>query len=779
MALNKNDKENIKQTAKETSIIVEDALRSISSQVGDIFRDALNNTSTFSKTLTRDIQGGLNSLAKSTDVIEKNLTKLTKGELTRAEVNKQIEARKIKLQSIEKQLEIASRNNLGNTKHLNEELAKTQAYEAEIVKALESQAAEADKIDKSIGSLGAATEGLSKGLQKAGLGALDTQLGLSKALASTKEMVAKNEGNISNLEASRHLTKEITKNITNSVDPAALVTLAFKELVNALSKTDKLAGDTAKAFNMSYSDALALNTQLTQTAALTGDAAVNTKGLNESVIAVGKSLGSNAILNEKDLITFTKLREQAGYTNDELIGIEKISLVNGKTLKDNTSEILGAAEAYASRNKLVVNEKDILKEVSKTSAAIKLSLGGSAAAVAEAVVKAKQFGLNLEQAEKIASGLLNFESSITNELEAELLTGKNLNFERARFLALNNDIAGAAEEIAKQVGTSADFANMNRIQQEAIAKAAGMERNELAQSLMDREALAALSETEGATAQEKFNNLVKQVGLEKAKKQLGNDQLANQFAQQSIAERYNNTIEKLREIFVSLAEPILQILSPFMDLLNVILPGITAALNVILIPIKFLGESIKAIVDYFHTGNMALTDMGKLLIGILGTYTLIKGIQFAITANQMAQGSLAARALITEKGTLAVLVAQAVAKAIGNPIAALAGLAIAGTIGAAIYSNVKSVDDAQISPDGGLMVSGKKGTYSLDPNDTVVAGTNLGRSPSSPSSTDIPMLNHLEKMNATLNAILNKEGVALFDTTRGGTAFGMGTYKVT
>jgi hypothetical protein len=37
----------------------------------------------------------------------------------------------------------------------------------------------------------------------------------------------------------------------------------------------------------------------------------------------------------------------------------------------------------------------------------------------------------------------------------------------------------------------------------------------------------------------------------------------------------------------------------------------------------------------------------------------------------------------------------------------------------------------------------------------------------------------MEKMNATLNAILNKEGVALFDTTRGGTAFGMGTYKVT
>jgi hypothetical protein len=621
MALNKNDKEDIKKAAKETSIIVEDALRSISSQVGDIFRDALNNTSTFSKSLTRDIQGGLNSLAKSTDVIEKNLTKLTKGELTRAEVNKQIEARKIKLQSIEKQLEIASRNNLGNTQHLNEELTKTQSYEAELLKALEAQATEADKIDKAMGSLGASAEGLSKGLRKAGLGALDTQLGLGKALASTREMVAKNEGNVSNLEASRHLTKEVAKNITNSVDPTALIALAFKELVDALGKTDKLAGATAKAFNMSYRDALALNTQLTQTANLTGDAAVNTKGLNESVIAVGKSLGSNAVLNEKDLITFTKLREQAGYTNDELMGIQKLSLTTNTTLEDNTKAILGSAEAYAAQNKLVVNEKDVLREVNKASAALKLSLKGGASALAESVVKSKQFGLNLEQADQIASSLLNFEQSISNELEAELLTGKDLNLEQARYLALNNDIAGAAAEVAKQVGTSADFAKMNRIQQEAIAKAAGLNREELAQSLIDREALAALSAKEGETSKQAFDRLVGEVGLEEAKKRLGNEQLATQFAQQSIAERYNNTIEKLRELFVSLAEPILQIVSPFMNLVTNILPLI----NVILTPITYtlgkMGEGIGYVVGLLTEAK----DVAYILAGVFGlSYLALK-----------------------------------------------------------------------------------------------------------------------------------------------------------
>ena len=313
-------------------------------------------------------------------------------------------------------------------------------------------------------------------------------------------------------------------------------------------------------------------------------------------MAVGQALGSNAMLNQQDLITMTKLTKQAGFTHDELMGIEKLSLVNGKTLEQNSQEILGGAKAYASRNKLILNEKQILREVNSASASLKLSLGGSAEQVAIAASKAKQFGLNLEQAEKIAQSLLNFKSSIEAELSAELLTGKNLNLEKARLLALNGDIAEASAEIAKQVGTSADFAKMNVIQQEALAKAAGMNRDELAQSLMDREALAKLSAVEGATAQEKFNNLVKQVGMEEAKKRLGEEGLANEFEQQSVQERFNQSIEKLKELFIQVAEPVLQIVSPLADLVSNILPLINVVLQPAIATLRVIGSLVSGII---------------------------------------------------------------------------------------------------------------------------------------------------------------------------------------
>ena len=54
------------------------------------------------------------------------------------------------------------------------------------------------------------------------------------------------------------------------------------------------------------------------------------------------------------------------------------------------------------------------------------------------------------------------ESSIQSEMEAELLTGKDLNLERARAAALNGDAAALAAEISSQIGTSVDFVKKER-----------------------------------------------------------------------------------------------------------------------------------------------------------------------------------------------------------------------------------------------------------------------------------------------------------------------------
>ena len=691
-------------------------------------------------------------------------------------------------------------------------------------------------VEDTMGNLGTLTEGFSSGLKKAGLGALDTRLGLGDALQKTKDMVLAGEGNVSNLEASKFLAKELGTNLVKSVDAASLMAMGIKLMVDALKSVDSLAGDTAKQFNLSYNEASQLNNQLTNTAALSMDAAVNTKGLNESMMAVGKTLGSNAKLNDADLITFTKLREQAGYTNEELASIQTLSLANGKSLEDNTAEILGGAQAYASQNKLIVNEKEVLKEVGKASASLKLSLGGSASALAESVVKAKQFGLNLEQASKISSGLLNFEDSISSELEAELLTGKDLNLEQARLLALNGDIAGAAAEVAKQVGSSAQFGKMNVIQQEAIAKSVGMSRDELAQSLIDKEALNKLSGVEGKDAKEKFDNLVKQVGMEEAKKRLGNDQLANQFKQQSAQEKLANITSKLQETFIAIAEPIMAIVSPLIGLVTKVLP----AINAILLPITFtlqkIGEGFqnafeisKAILDPTKTLKDTFKELGVLGSILGGIFTIIALPIEAISEgfeniskmiNSVMDPTKTLLDTFKEMGPIASFIAAALGAAgiavatvllpglISSAAAAIMALgpmiatamaamsaAIAGTLGvgaipiiagiaavAGTIAAVTSLSDVIVDPKGGLVVSGEKGTYKLDENDSIVAGTDLNKSKKSTStstsaSPQIDLSPLMERINVLIDAV-KAGGDVYLDATKVGTAMNVGTYKV-
>jgi len=99
--------------------------------------------------------------------------------------------------------------------------------------------------------------------------------------------------------------------------------------------------------------------------------------------------------------------------------------------------------------------------------------------IAKAAVQARKLGLNLATTAKIADSLLDFESSIEKEMEASMLIGKQLNYNKARELALSGDIAGAAADVVKQIGGKAELEKMNVLQRRALADSIGVSVDEL------------------------------------------------------------------------------------------------------------------------------------------------------------------------------------------------------------------------------------------------------------------------------------------------------------
>jgi hypothetical protein len=553
------------------------------------------------------------------------------------------------------------------------------SVESQIVDELEKEDKLRGKINKKTGVLGGVLKGISK------IPILGDIFDANEALDATKNKVRETESALAGLGAAVvNIGKQMAEGILNSSN-LVLGTITF--LVDAFKQVDQGAEDYARSMNVTYSEALNVRGEMDKIAQSTSTTLDNSVRLQETLAFVGEQLGSNAKLNAQDVATFTELREAAGFTNEELMGMTSLTLANGKLLKDNTKEFLGQAKATALSQGVTLNVKTLMKDIGKISAATTLSLGKQPKALANAVATAKALGMEMGKLEDISNNLLNFEQSIEAELSAELLTGKEINLERARLAALNGDIATLAEEINQQIGSSADFTKMNVIQQEALAKAVGMNREELAQTLFTQEQLQGLTGEEAEEAQDLLNQRIEKVGLTQAQKELEEGGLDALKEQAGVQTEFNKAIEDLKIMLV-----------------NDLLPG-------------------------FEKVTIFLRENMGLIKGMVVSFAALKASQIAYNAASFIGLGISKAQLVVAKNTAKAEGFTAAMKSFGwQPFVGI-GLAIAAAIASFATLN-SAMNDGIIPPAGGSgygkrVLYGPEGSIQLNNKDTIIAGTNL------------------------------------------------------
>jgi hypothetical protein len=291
--------------------------------------------------------------------------------------------------------------------------------------------------------------------------------------------------------AFRVVGKEILKNL---VDPLVLGGLAIKGLkasfdfLKAGYEEGKQAAERISDENTSIARSLGLAqgaaTKLASRFAGIGPTVAASK---QSIEAIYSALGSTEKLSDNTLKTFIKLNTFAGFSADALAKFQTFAKLSAQDAGTMVTNMANVALNSIKVNKLAISQKQLLTDVSNTSATIQIRFAKQPEALIKSVVAAKKLGLEMDQLEDIASSLLNFEDSIAAEMEAELLTGKQLNFEKARELALQGKTAEAAKLLVDQVGGIEEFNKLNVIQQEALAKTLGMNRQGFSEMLLAQE----------------------------------------------------------------------------------------------------------------------------------------------------------------------------------------------------------------------------------------------------------------------------------------------------
>jgi hypothetical protein len=343
-----------------------------------------------------------------------------------------------------------------------------------------------------------------------------------------------------------------------------------------------------REIGLSLEEASELQVNMSQIASDSGKAFFNSARFAEAQKNINDTMGTNATISGDMAENFSALVYRLGLSNEEATKLNLVSATIGKSAKDLTSETKARVKLLNGQNKIQISERAILRDISQVSARTQLSLKGQGKSLIEAVYSAKQLGLSLGQVEKIADSLLNFEESISSELEAELLTGRQLNLEQARLYALNNDMAGLTAEIAKNVGSAEDFSRMNRIQQEAIAKSVGMTADELAQSLAFQEQLSKLSADSAYRDAKSFDDLkakvalrAKEVGYEKALAEVGEGELQTQLEAATVQEQIAENQAKAADAMITALgkdglQGTLETLNKSIDMLTMAIYALTA-----------------------------------------------------------------------------------------------------------------------------------------------------------------------------------------------------------
>lgn len=390
---------------------------------------------------------------------------------------------------------------------------------------------------------------------------------------------------------------------------------AMKNAFKTLSDPSVIIGSLIKGFTAVDKQAVAFQRMTGQnmnTMAVGVDAAnmhfITQADYIQTAGELTKELGMNAnnIFSSEDIQEASEMAHAMGMTGEEAAKLARFSTLNGKSLKENNESVVDSVNSFNKQNKTAVMASAVLKDISNVSDDIAIIYTGYPEKLAAAAAAANSIGMNLGEVKGIADQLLNFQSSIESEMEAELLTGQALNLEKARSLALSNDLEGLATEIANQGITSASFAALSAKGQAAQAKAMGMSAAQMSKMLIQQGLTLDMSEEGLNDAQKQELSLMKQ-----------------EEAQVKITK----AIEKMQQVFAPIVEVVADVLTGFLGIvsgafqllsyLGLAKPVMYAIVGAIALS-KFtsMAKAAGEFRDNLQGGLKTAKDLGKKLLGM-------------------------------------------------------------------------------------------------------------------------------------------------------------------
>ena len=659
---------------------------------------------------------------------------------------------------------------------------------------------EENEVEAAMGNVGVAVKSVDGALKKLGMGALGKSMGLEDALTSTKALQKAAVKSGAPFNAMTTLTAKVAVNLKKAYGPLALALLALDQLVKAFKVIDKSSGEIAKTQGISAEEGRKLVNLANQQALASGDVLYNTKDIIKAQSQLNSIMGTSMQFPAQMSVDMNIMSEKLGLSANAQNLFAKNAIKGGTEIKEQLQSVSDITTQLNQQNGLTISQKSIQEGLTKLSASQRVNARGSSDELANQVYQSRLLGLSAQDLQGVQNSLLDFESSIAAEMEAELMTGKQLNLEGARAAALAGDQAALAVEIRKEVGTAAEFADMDVLSRQALAKAFGLNIDQMSEMLEKQKVLDQISKggfKSQSEAQEAYNKRIENgMGHEEALADMKlkgiDDALAAQMKSATQSERMSALTERLSDLFIGLAGPLMTILDPML----VVLTEIVSLVSYVLAPaFKLIQDTVEGIKGIFSGNLEQLSTMETIMGGIAvvaGTfYATMRGIsavQGVITLLKAKENTLslvgigiAMKQKAINMGDAAISVIRGAYQTFG-PIP-FVGAIIAATAAAAgiayLSTKAKKTGDLSIDPNGGPVVSSpQEGTlFQGTKNDGVSMGPGEGLSGRSGGGGSADMGEVTALLKQLINAV-NSGGDVFLDGNKVGQALVLATSRM-
>lgn len=329
--------------------------------------------------------------------------------------------------------------------------------------------------------------------------------------------------------------------------------------------------------------------------------AVNVEFANLGVSAEDVAKAAGEFVNEFDgleqpsqkvLGSMVMLNKNFGVGTQEAAKLNKVFQNIGDLSAEQSQYLIGQTAEMAKM--AGVAPQKVIKDMADSSEYAYKYFKGSPQELAKAAVQAAKMGTSIAEAGKAADNLLDFQNSITSELEASAMLGVNLNLSQARYAAANGDLIGQQQAINDQVAQLGDLTKLNVYEQEALAKATGMEFSSLVNQQRIRERFGALNKEQLAAATALVDSGKDINKITKEDLELQNQRMKSQQDMQSTMSAIQNETGALKTAFSDMMAP----LAGFV--MNNLLDGL-----------KMIGMVLMPVMK-------AIGSIGRIIFGVLG-----------------------------------------------------------------------------------------------------------------------------------------------------------------